>query len=109
MDFLGQNAVGDPQAEENSSPKAKQCESKDIKINLVDEYKDHLTAVSKLQNFASMKMYMDHTFFKVYMPDDLISSQGAVFDGAEILDVDNQSITLKSTILPAVHSFLEPQ
>ena len=52
----------------HGSKQKQHFESKAIKINLVEEYKNHLEAVSKMTNFASMKMYMDHTFFKIYMP-----------------------------------------
>lgn len=45
---------------------------KDVKVNLVEEYKNHLNTVSKMPHFNSLKMYMDHCFYKVFMPDDLI-------------------------------------
>jgi hypothetical protein len=67
-------------AEENfslASHRSKQkqhFETKNIKINLIEEYKNHLEAVSKMTNFASMKMYMDHNFFKIYMPEEIISN-----------------------------------
>ncbi len=83
-----------------------QSQIKEVKLNLIDEYKQHLNTVSKMPNFASLKMYMDHQFFKVFMPDDVICSQGAVFSQ------DNESepeISLKSTIVPTIESFLEPQ
>jgi hypothetical protein len=72
-EFLGttQNITGDEYFSETMNQTNKfQCkfEPKEFNINLVDEYKNHLNAVSKMQNFASMKMYMDHTFFKTYMP-----------------------------------------
>ena len=56
-----------------------------------------------------MKMYMDHTFFKIYMPEEIISNQGAAFDFSGSHDDERKTITLNSTVLPTVHSFLEPQ
>jgi hypothetical protein len=56
-----------------------------------------------------MKMYMDHTFFKIYMPEEIISNQGAAFDFSGSRDDDPKTISLNSTVLPTVHSFLEPQ
>jgi hypothetical protein len=50
---------------------------------------------------------MDHTFFKVFMPEEIISNQAAAFDFSGKND-DTKNISLKSTILPSVHSFLEP-
>lgn len=76
-----QNAFGENNYSVNSATRLKKySDPKEIKINLLEEYKVHLTAVSKLRNFASMKMYMDHCFFKVFMPEDIVSNQGAVFD-----------------------------
>jgi hypothetical protein len=43
-----------------------------VKLNLIEEYKQHLITVSKMPNFAALKMYMDHQFFKIIMPDDMI-------------------------------------
>jgi hypothetical protein len=79
-----------------------------VKINLIEEYKRHLSSVSKIPNFASMKMYQDHTFFKVFMPDELLSSQAAAFSNMTLEDLEKQDLTLKSTILPSAYSFIEP-
>lgn len=40
------------------------------------------------------------------MPEDIINNQGAVFDFAPASN--DEKISLKSTILPAFHSFIEP-
>ena len=112
-DFLGTNQH--QVAEENFSsfssqqPKKQPFELKQIKVNLIDEYKTHLQAVNKMQNFVSMKMYMDHTFFKLYMPEEIISNQGTAFDFSPSLNDEQKNISLNSTIEPTVHSFLEPQ
>lgn len=101
QNFYGENAM----AERSPNRMRKTTERKEIKINLIEEYKSHLKAVSKMPNFSFMKMYMDHCFFKVYMPEDILAKQGAAF---EVLH-DEHDISLRSTILPSVHSFLEPQ
>jgi hypothetical protein len=66
-EFLGttQNSVGE---EKFTKIRLK------MKVNLIEEYKAHLEAVDKLSNFPSMKMYMDHNFFKIYMPEEIISN-----------------------------------
>jgi hypothetical protein len=43
-----------------------------------------------MQNFASMKMYMDHTFFKVFMPEEIISNQGQAFDFTKQIEDDRK-------------------
>jgi hypothetical protein len=55
-----------------------------------------------------MKMYQDHTFFKVFMPDELLRSQAAAFSNMTLEDLEKQDLTLKSTILPSAYSFIEP-
>lgn len=46
--------------------------TKKVKIDLIEEYKKHLLTVSKMPNFSSIKMYMDHCFYKVFMPDEIL-------------------------------------
>jgi hypothetical protein len=75
-DFLGNNQqypIGDALIVDKLAKRFKMpTDIKEVKINLIEEYKKHLLTVSKMPNFSSMKMYMDHAFYKVFMPDDIL-------------------------------------
>lgn len=83
-------------------------ETKMVKLNLVDEYKSHLFTVSKMPHFSSMKMYMDHSFYKVFMPDEILQNQTAAFEKAFTNEEELHHASLTSTLLKDVPSFLEP-
>lgn len=38
-----------------------------MQLNLLDEYKLHLLAVSKLRHLAPLKLYWDHSFYTTYI------------------------------------------
>lgn len=77
-EFLSQtqNLIGSKSQGEFHQEMKTLSQPKDVKLNLIEEYKQHLFTVSKMPNFAALKMYMDHQFFKVIMSDDLIQNQG---------------------------------
>jgi hypothetical protein len=42
---------------------------KEVKLNLLEEYKSHLKMMGKLKHFAGLKLYWDHAFFKIFIPN----------------------------------------
>jgi len=55
-----------------------------------------------------MKMYLDHNFYKTFMPNEILEQKNEPLD-PELFEKDSHQISLKSTIVPTIHSFLEPQ
>ncbi|CDW79204.1 UNKNOWN [Stylonychia lemnae] len=85
-----------------------QMKPQDIKINLKDEYINHLHIVSKLKCFSSLKLYLDHSFYQVFMPENkqVTQNQADIEDNVESMYENKYA---KSVHVPTLHSYLEPQ
>eukprot|EP00347_Sterkiella_histriomuscorum_P013017 403366332 len=93
--------------QKRASEKLSQEKQKSVKINLLEEYKNHLNVVSKFKCFSSLKLYLDHTFYQLFMPEELMKNQDTSNLTDSFMNEAIENKFSKSVIIPSLHSYLE--